>query len=306
MATVIIRANGLGRSPRLLSRIREWLHSPPSPAPVVQAARAPEPAPRPAAVATGNESLAEVLSPSQVNCFLECSAKWYFRYFVGLPEVKAANLALGRAIHHVAAVHFSEILNKRAGFTRELAIAEFERAWDGEAADTVFSADESPDDLKRMGAVLTGKFITEAAAEIKPAAVEQRVEGVIGGVKVKGYVDLLDTDGCVIDLKTAAKKPSGIKPGYKLQLATYRQITPGASGAAQLITLTKTKTPQLVRTKYTVTAADVAMCEKLYPLAQEGMRSGLYYPNRESMMCSRGCCSYWAQCEREFGGAVED
>jgi hypothetical protein len=43
----------------------------------------------------------------------------------------------------------------------------------------------------------------EAAPKIEPAAVEMRVEDVIAGVKVTGYIDLLDVNGCVIDIKTA-------------------------------------------------------------------------------------------------------
>lgn len=43
----------------------------------------------------------------------------------------------------------------------------------------------------------------------------------------------------------------------------------------------------------------------LYPLAQEGMRSGLYTPNRGSMLCLRKYCAYWERCEADFGSYVE-
>lgn len=82
----------------------------------------------------------------------------------------------------------------------------------------------------------------EAAPSIEPAAVELDVEGKIGGVKVLGKVDLIDTDGRVVDVKTSARRPSGIAPDYAFQLATYRQIAPGANGEARLNTLVKTKT----------------------------------------------------------------
>ena len=55
-------------------------------------------------------------------------------------------------------------------------------------------------------------------------------------------VDVLDEEGRVVDVKTAARKPSGISPDYAFQLATYRQLSPGASGEARLDTLVKTKT----------------------------------------------------------------
>jgi hypothetical protein len=36
------------------------------------------------------------------------------------------------------------------------------------------------------------------------------VQGDIAGVKVRGIVDLLDTDGRVLDFKTASKRPNGV------------------------------------------------------------------------------------------------
>ena len=253
-----------------------------------------------------NDTLAEVLSPSQLNCFLGCSAKWYFKYFVGLPEAKAANLTLGRAVHAAIREVFKAKLACQPHPTREDVVALFDAAWDAEVPETVFAADEDPEELKRTGAILTAKYVAEAVPDIMPAAIETRVTGRIGNVKVQGYIDLMDTNGRIIDLKTAAKKPSGIEPPYALQLATYREITPGASGKARLDTLVKTKTPQLVSKEYTVSEADVAHVRKLYPLAQDGMRAGLYFPNRGANMCSRKYCSFAAECEKEFGGEVAE
>jgi hypothetical protein len=146
----------------------------------------------------------------------------------------------------------------------------------------------------------------EAAPWIQPAAVEIEVTGEIGGVSVRGIVDLLDEEGCVVDVKTAARKPSGVSPDYAFQLATYRQITPGASGEARLDTLVKTKTVQLIQQMYTVAPQDLQATEVLYPLVQAGIAGGLYFPNRQSLTCSRRNCAFWRQCEREFGGTVSE
>jgi hypothetical protein len=145
----------------------------------------------------------------------------------------------------------------------------------------------------------------EAAPEIQPAAVELDVTGEIGGVAVRGRVDLIDEEGCMVDVKTAARKPSGIAPDYAFQLATYRQITPGVSGEARLDMLGKTKTVRLVRQAYTVGAQDIRAVEVMYPLVRDGIAVGLYFPNRQSFSCSRHNCACWQHCEREFGGTVE-
>jgi hypothetical protein len=43
-------------------------------------------------------TLGELLSPSQVNTFLSCPAKWYFRYALGLAEAPTGNAGAGHGI----------------------------------------------------------------------------------------------------------------------------------------------------------------------------------------------------------------
>jgi hypothetical protein len=148
--------------------------------------------------------------------------------------------------------------------------------------------------------------MADAAPWIKPQAVELPVEGVIAGVRVRGIVDLLDIEGRIIDCKTAARRPTGVTPEYSLQLTTYAMITPGASGACRLNTVTKTKTAQLVQQSCEIGAEERRYAATLYPMAQEAMRDGIYLPRRGSPVCSRRYCGYWRECEREFGGRVDE
>jgi hypothetical protein len=88
-------------------------------------------------------------------------------------------------------------------------------------------------------------------------------------------------------------------------VATYRRLAPGASGEVRLDTMVATKTPKLVTLAYTVSAADLAMTQHLYPHAREGIREGLFFPNRCSNLCSRKMCNFADACEKEFGGKVK-
>jgi hypothetical protein len=49
-----------------------------------------------------------------------------------------------------------------------------------------------------------------------------------------------------------------------------------------------------------------AQIDRMYPLAQEAMRSGLYVPNRNSNLCSRKYCPFWEYCESDYGGVVDE
>jgi len=198
-----------------------------------------------------------VLSPSQVRTFRDWGAKWYYKYALGLPDPDELQ-------------------------------ASFDQAWDIAAAGAAFGADEDVDLLKRQAAMLTRKYLDEVAPEIEPAALELSVQGVIGGVPVRAFVDLLDTNGRIIDLKTAARKPTGANADHAFPLATYRRLFPGANGKARLDTLVATKTAPVVTQEFTVSPADLKMTEKPYPLVAEAMRGASTFPIGHQISAATG------------------
>src|SRR5579862_5315965 len=157
--------------------------------------------------------LGTVLSPSQVRTFRDCAAKWYYKYALGLPDPPSGSLVRGRVVHQMAELFFRAKLDRGSPDPDELQ-ASFEEAWDNAAGQAAFGRDEDVDLLKRQAAMLTRKYLDEVAPEIEPAALELPVQGVIGGVPVRGFVDLVDSSGRVIDLKTAARKPTGVNADY--------------------------------------------------------------------------------------------
>src|SRR5687768_3741081 len=148
------------------------------------------------------------------------------------------------------------------------------------------------------------RFISSTWRRRSTAAVEVPVSGIIAGVPVRGIIDLLDTEGHIIDVKTAKKKPSGIRPDYRLQVATYDALCPQAHGEARLDTIVKTKSVQTVQHTITLGASDVQYVEAVYPMVRDAIQDGIYYPRRDSALCSRRYCAHWQACIREFGGEV--
>lgn len=254
-----------------------------------------------AGVAAG---LGEVLSPSQVNTFLNCPAKWYFRYLVGLREPATGSLALGTAFHATVAANFRQKVSTH----RDTPIDELRVLLGDEVvmaiADAELREDEDASELAAIGDAMLAVYMKEAAPSISPVAVELEVEGEIAGVKARGFVDVLDAEGRIIDCKTASRRPSGVSAEHALQLTTYAMITSGASGVCRLDTLTKTKTVQLVQQSHEVRQEERTLAEHLFPMVQDSIRDGVYLPRRNSTLCSRRYCGYWRECEREFGGRV--
>ena len=247
---------------------------------------------------------APTLSPSQASTYLNCSAKHWFRYGLGLPDPAGGGMVRGKAVHAIVAYWMAAKMDGVALDPAGLDAA-YEHAWDAAAEGAEFQAYDDVEQLKRSGEALVRKYLAEAAPAITPAAVEAPFAGAISGVKVRGIVDLMDATGRVIDLKTASRKSSSIAADHALQLATYTALAPGASGEARIDTLVATKEPQLIQIDHAPGAAGRRLVERIYPLVAEGIAGGLYVPNRNSTTCSRRYCAFAGVCEREFGGVVE-
>jgi RecB family exonuclease len=268
------------------------------------------PAPSHGPPAFPQSQVADVLSPSQVRSFLDCSARWWYKYGLSLPDPKGSSLVRGIVVHRMAETFLRAKYSGASPVVEDLA-GIFDQLWDETAAEGSFQPNEDLDKLKVQTAQLARMYLDEVAPEIEPAvingqpAIEMPVAGEIGGVKVRGILDLVDARGCIRDLKTAARKPSAIAPDYALQIATYAEIAPEVTGEAQLVTLVATKTPQLVTMAYRVSDADRAYARAIYPRAQDAMRAGVVTPNRGSNLCSRKHCNFWEACEAEYGGRVK-
>jgi CRISPR/Cas system-associated exonuclease Cas4 (RecB family) len=246
----------------------------------------------------------EVLSPSQVRCFMDCQIRWWFKYGLRVPDVPTGNMTLGRAVHSALGENFAQKVDTREDLPTPGVVALFREVWANEIEQTEFRDDENPQELAATGEALVAKYMDYLAPTIDPAVVELKVDGEIRGVKVRGWIDLLDVEGRVIDIKTAKARSSSIEPMHKFQVATYSQLIPGASGEGRIDTLVKTKTPQVISQNFRITVDEMRAVQTLYPATQEAMRQQRYMPNRLSMMCSRRNCSYWRHCEREWGGEV--
>lgn len=279
------------------------------PAPAPQPERAPE-----TPTYTAAAEPPAILSPSQVNLFLECPAKWYYKYLLELETPLTSSLALGRAVDEALSYHFRHKAQTREDLPAGDVIEAFSCAFAEQFAEAELAEDENPDDLHTLGEQLVNRYLAELAPSVQPALVERDgervpavqlpVSGEIAGVPVQGIVDLIAEDGTVIDLKTAARRMPGIPPDYRLQLATYCRFT-GAS-KAQLDCMIKSKTVQTQRLSTEITEADQRFLDAIYPAAHEAMRTGLYLPRRSSWMCSRRNCPFWRRCEEDFGGTVQD
>ena len=172
------------------------------------------------------KGLADVLSPSQLRCFMDCQVRWWFKYDLRRPDPPTGKFALGKAVHSALTQNFEQKVETYEDLPVSGAVALFREAWAIEREQTEFR-DEKSAGTRGVRETLVAKYLGSAPT-IEPAAVELHVEGEIAGVHIQGWVDLLDTTGRILEIKTSARRPSSIAPEHRFQIATYAQLTRGA------------------------------------------------------------------------------
>ena len=139
--------------------------------------------------------------PARCDVSSTAQARWWFKYGLQLPERTNSSLALGLAVHQALEVNFREKFETREDLETTGVVTVFRDAWMEQVPGTEFTADESQEDLRRLGERLVAKYMDEVAPKVEPAAVELDVQGEISGVKVRGRVDVLDVEGRLIDFQ---------------------------------------------------------------------------------------------------------
>jgi CRISPR/Cas system-associated exonuclease Cas4 (RecB family) len=254
-----------------------------------------------------------VLSPTQVDLFHQCPAKYYFKKVRKLADVATSSQSVGTAVHFpILDVNFRQKI--RTGV--DLPVEELKdicaESWAKLAQETRFDSDEDPAELGMLAEACVEEYMRTAAPRIQPALVEHLVEGEIAGIKVKARIDLVDVDGLIIDIKTAADKPQRITQAQKLQLGTYDLLCPESRGNIRVDTLVKGRGAnseiRLIQLPHTMGPSDVQYVETIYSLTQDSIRDQIFYPRRDhykNTLCSRSKCPFWKACEQEYGGEVE-
>jgi RecB family exonuclease len=268
--------------------------------------------PQRAAVTNGGAATAvtRALSPSQLTTWLDCSAKWFYRYLLGLPDPPTSSLAIGRAVHRAAA---GALRGKGAGVdvSADEIIVLAHDCLAEELTAAQLGPDETPGDCHRSVEAMTAVWMRAGFPGIDPLAVEADLHADVGGVHVCGVADVIARQPddpftgeaqppILIDLKTSGRRPGKMKSSHRLQLATYGELAGIDVGQIQTITDAHVvmHTANLEEER--------AFVRAIYPTIAEAMETGLYPPNRTSLLCSQRYCAFWRNCERDHGGCVPE
>src|SRR6266478_5337227 len=169
-------------------------------------------------VATRAIGMTDVLSPHQVRTFSDSEVRWFYEHLLGLPDPPTANLALDRAVRTALMINFRHKLDSREDIETESVVGLFRSEWKKQLASAIFCDDEVPEAIGSTGERLVREYMERVAPKIWPAALHQPLRGVIGAVRIRTKLDLIDTEGTIIDIMTSPSARTDQM--HRLELAT--------------------------------------------------------------------------------------
>lgn len=245
------------------------------------------------------------ISVSRVLCYLGCSLQYRFRYVDLIPAPwRPAALAFGSSVHAAVEWFHRERIEGRTAASDDV-VRIFEADWFAQNLEPIVFPDaESQAELLTKGRALIALYV-ETVSDHVPATVEEPFEldlkdpesGELFGIRLRGIIDLVELDGTVVDLKTAARTLDSGSLSRHLQLSVYalaRLLVTGSVPALRLDSLLKTKTPRLEQQPTTRSLEDLSWTVRLIVGVARAIDQGMFFPN-PSWRCTE--CEYFAHCQ---------
>lgn len=234
-----------------------------------------------------------------IRMYLRCPLQYYFRYICGLKIPPTGGLTLGRTVHRTLEENYRQKIQSHQDLPLQQLCQIFSERWDEEAQLTLFQEGEKPGQLKDEGIRLLDPYHRNVAPTVQPVEVEREFLLDTGApqLPLKGYIDLIDDQGTIIDYKTTKRSFPADAAENDLQLTAYalayRTLYGQNENGLRLDVLARTKQPKVQQLETTRTQADIDRFLRLAEHAERAINAEVYYPN-DNFMC--GICGYRDMC----------
>jgi putative RecB family exonuclease len=272
------------------------------------------------------------LSYSSISAYLDCPAKWKFRYLDKLPSFGNANLFFGSVWHNT----IEEYISVSATGTEALQQI-YKKRWeaqqekDGENMNWIDPyTGKSVEDKTYLQGVnwITDNIDAEGHSSMasfldtlhpkkrknpgekeKPLHVEDFVKLNVPGVPIPiiGFIDVITQDDIPTDFKTSGKSWSANRAAGELQplfyLAALSQASVRVPGRQfRHIVFVKSKTPkvQVFETQHNM--KKLLWLYRIIEGVWEAIELGAFPVNPTGFLCSKQYCDYWGSCRGKFEG----
>jgi putative RecB family exonuclease len=257
--------------------------------------------------------LPDHLSYSSIACYLQCPLKWRFHYIDQIPEeFVATSLVFGHAIHESVAAFLNSSLSGE-NLTPDEMLMVYLNAWRESNGVEIRCSNGDTEEklLKKAQDLLTlwhgaQDGMTEVLGVEEEFSLDMEELTDYPSLDIPpliGYIDHIvkQPDGSItlIDLKTAARKPSQFQTDQNLQLTAY-SLGAAALGfnpdelTLRLDYLLKGAQPDLVSFETTRTEEERQRFVKMVTRVWKGITNSVFFPKTD-WYC-RSSCGYQSQC----------
>lgn len=253
----------------------------------------------------------DAIRVSSLNSFLDCSAKFNFQYIEKIQTPGRISLAFGTSIHAALKKNYAEKVFSKKDLSIDEITSEFSDNYDAEISNLEsFKEDEPLSFVKDSGIELLTKYQKDIAPRIQPLVVEQKISIDFQNMPylLNGTLDLIDEDEILIDHKTTRKRFKMIPGSYKRQLSGYKFLANSIKLKirSQRIDLLMAKSADTnTSIRHLPVEVDEIEFLKTFIVVSDAIKKGVFYPNRNSLLCNKKYCSFSNECEKKYGGKVK-
>lgn len=239
------------------------------------------------------------LSVTQLRMYLRCPLQYYFRYLCSLKIPPTGDLTLGRTVHGTLEDNYRQKIETRRDLPLDQVRDIFSERWEEQAQQTLFQDNEKPGQFKDDGIRLLETYHHEVAPRVQPVEVEREflLDTGVTELPLKGYLDLIDENGTIIDHKTTRRAYPAGAAEKDIQLTAYslayRSLYGKDENGVRLDVLVRTKQPKIQQLPATRAQADIDRFLRLAEHVEGAIKREVFYPN-DNFMC--GVCGYQDMC----------
>ena len=239
------------------------------------------------------------ISHSQIDMYLGCPRRWYYKYIERKAERPSGNLIQGSAYHKALEINFTQKISTTVDLPLDEVLDVCSDAVDIELikAKNIDSLWAPEPYLKDSSIGLTKEYHTRYAPGVLPLEVEKSITTIVHNTKVICRVDLIDENLVVIEHKTAARKYTQEKVDGMIQLSAeaFALATPIE---CEVHVALKHKTPSVQKLYTRRTVDDILWWRELAVNVIRGMENEVYPPNPGTWLCTPEYCGYYDDCKK--------
>lgn len=251
-------------------------------------------------------------SASSIGTYLRCPDKWRRRYVEREYEQPSAAMVLGSSVGAAEAQADYTQMNTGQRPGSDVTTDSFSDEWEERVErEEVQWNGKTPGEMKDTGLAVVKAYDEQIGPHVKPISVEREFNLAFDGVDwgYRGFLDLEEADGAVVDRKVRGSKLGKADADSDLQATSYllaRRAEANPASVFRFHVAVKTKVPyaEIVPTTRTDRQLD-SFVDRLYRIAAEiqwrleNDNWGFSIPG--AYWCGPRSCGYWDSCPA--GGA---